>query len=149
MVMVPRFSPCVDYDASGHSVRQKILHALNGRRKFPGRKSWRGGRRRACPLGQMLGGEFFATRTEAPWRMIMSARSFLFLVGLDGKENLGVADRNGALLERALDVAVQIEQAHGIGDGGPAFADPLGNIILGKAEVADAGARRPWLLQWD
>ena len=61
---------------------------------------------------------------------------------LDREDRLGVADGEAALGDEQLHVAVEIEQAHGIGDAGAGFADAAGDFILlereflGEADVA-------------
>ena len=46
-----------------------------------------------------------------------------------------MADGEPLLLEEGLDFRGQVEEAHRVGDGGPALADALGDVFLGEAEV--------------
>ena len=61
---------------------------------------------------------------------------------LDGKNGFGMANGEAALGDEQLHIAVEIEQAHGIGDAGAGLADTAGDLVLfegeflGKAHVA-------------
>src|SRR5438105_4321639 len=47
-----------------------------------------------------------------------------------------MTDREQILGQPCLHLRMQIEQAHGIGDGGATTADLMGNILLSQAELA-------------
>ena len=52
------------------------------------------------------------------------------LLILEGQDHLGVAHREALLGDQDLDVGVEVEQAHGIGDAGAVLADAGGDLLL-------------------
>ena len=80
-------------------------------------------------LGEFLGG------ADGELAADDLVRGELLGIGVfQGEDGLGVADGDLALGEVDLDVRVEIEQAHRVGDGGAGFADAGGDLFLLEGE---------------
>ena len=71
-----------------------------------------------------------------------SAANDLFCGGIlqvwifQAEQDFGMADRELAAGKQGLDVRGEVEKANGIGDGGPVFADALGDFFLFQQKFA-------------
>jgi hypothetical protein len=87
-------------------------------------------------------GEFFrSAHSELAADDLVRCEELAVLI-LDGKDGLRVADGHAPLCDEELHVAMQIEQAHRVGDTGSGLADTRGDFVLlerkflGEADVA-------------
>ena len=75
-------------------------------------------------------------RTVELWRKTFSASRRCSSCVFKPSSDLGVTDREQTLDHPSLDLRIEIEQPHGIGDCGPALPDFLGNLFLAHPEFA-------------
>ena len=61
---------------------------------------------------------------------------FLLILRFEREQDFGVADGNAILGEPALDLGMQIEQAHAVRNRSPALADLLGDVFLAQSKLA-------------
>ncbi len=86
--------------------------------------------------------EFFAGADGEPATEDFLGGGLLGLLVADAEEGLGVADADLSAGEEVLHVFLEVEEAHGIGDGGAGLADAFGDVLLlhlellGEADVA-------------
>ena len=105
---------------------------IAGRRGFPAVRLPVGvaGAGKKC-LGEPLGGAHGELALDD-----LVGRDELAVLVLDREDRLGVADGEALLGDEVLDVLVQVEQAHRIGDTGAGFADAGGDLVLLEGKLA-------------
>ena len=117
------FVPVLDDDPCAEAVGQKVFDALErGGQLLLGRRVPISFARRAPGFREVLGGEFFRNPDRCPPADDLFGEPFLLVVRLEREEDLRVADGNPVVFEKGLDVGMQIEEPHRIGDRGPAFS---------------------------
>ena len=118
----------------GKVLLESVLQMHDGGADAGGARRGAVGGAAVIALREVAGEQFFrgAHGQVAPQDGVGQQR--LFLVGFGPEEDFGVPDGDAALGQPALDAGGQFQQAHGVGDGGAAFADFLGNFVLFQAE---------------
>ena len=84
----------------------------------------------------MGGGQLFGDPDGRSLADDLLGQPFLLLVRFEREQDLRVPDGNPVVLEKGLDVRVEVEKAHGVGDRGPAFSHAFGDVLLREPEVA-------------
>jgi hypothetical protein len=85
--------------------------------------------------GEELGDEFLGlTNAEAALTDLFRGGDLKGVVG-EAEEDLGVADGELTGAEGVEKLGSELEEAEGVGDGGAAATDLLGDLILGQAEL--------------
>lgn len=131
----------VDRDVGG----EVFLEALGEGADVDVNLLWRGGLfgvGLSGGIGEERLGEFFRSADGELAADDLVGGEFLGFRIFDSENGFCMADGDLALGEMDLDVLMEIEQAHGIGDRGTRFADAGGNFLLfhrelfGEANVA-------------
>lgn len=126
----PAFFAVVQLHVSRETLLQSILQMLQGRSK-QGRGAGRTARwLLGAVFDEVICDEFFRSAHGQVSLDDFLREKELFIGRFEREKDLGVPDGNATLGKKALDLVMQIEQPHRVGDGRAALAHFLRDVFL-------------------